>query len=220
MSAWAKFPTGWIIKQKGLSNLSWHLYKSDAIAALLVLMALSIKRNIDNIETKDEEREAGLTGVKATYDEIQALIDISRIKVAKGLAVLKEKGIIWVVPNQRSEYQIKGLDIAGEWAALPQSRLMTHRRIFAFESFTLRTKSELDALKLYLLMIAFRNHKSGFAHLAYGNFHEYAGVSANYVMKAKSHLINLGLITVQQDFDNAKDKTNPPMCYRINGLAK
>lgn len=219
MSAWAKFPTTWIIQDKTLNALSWQKYKSDATVALLILMALVIKRNIDNMGISTEERaKASPDVVGITYDQIQTLVCISRSKVSKGLALLMQLKIIERSIVNRSFYKISGLGEAGQWAKLPQRRLMSHNRISAFETFTLRTKSELNALKLYLLMIAFRSSTSSYAHLGYSKLTEYAGVMANDIMKAKSHLINLGLISVDYDFDNAKDKSKPPLRYKLHGL--
>lgn len=219
MSAWTKFPTSWIIQDKGLTSFSWQSYKSDATAALLILMALVIRRNMNNMGVSTEERANLDTDiVEATYDQIQALVYISRSKISKGLGLLMKLKIIERSIVNRSFYKIFGLGLAGNWAKLPQRRLMTYNRITAFEIFTLRTKSELNALKLYLLMVAFRSSKTSYAHLGYTKFTEYAGVNPNDIMKAKSHLINLGLISVDFDIENAKDKSNPPLRYKVHGL--
>ncbi|MBU4233957.1 MAG: hypothetical protein L6277_15640 [Desulfobacterales bacterium] len=213
MGAWAKFPTKWILQQE-LNFIVWRKHKSDGIAALLVLIALAVKRNRDKMGAPEDDASI----VKATYDEIQDLVAISRIKVSKGLALLVALEIIKRVDN-RSHYHIVGIDVPGEWAKLPQERLMQQPgRISVFGPFNLRSKSELDALKLYLLMVAFRSSKTGCAHIGYEKITKYTGVIARDLKKAKSHLISLGLIHVDLDLEKDRENARPPMRYKILGL--
>lgn len=215
MPAWAKFPTGWIIQQRGLRDIVWKRHKSDGTAALLVLTALSVKRNRDK---KHKPHNGDGTIVVATYEDIQNLIALSRLKISNGLALLDKLEVIERLEN-RSHYRIVGLDVPGGWAKLPQELLMQQQeRIFLFDSFYLRSKSELDALKIYCLMLAFRSNTTGYAHIGYEKIAEYTGVRPNDLRKAKSHLISLGLIHSDLDFENAMDRSNPPLRYKILGL--
>lgn len=215
MGAWAKFPTRWILQQKGLNFIDWRKYRSNGIAALLVLIALAIKRNLDQ-----KERRSGGDGsiVVATYDEIQELVYMSRSKVAKGLALLIELKIIERVEDNRSNYRLVGLDSAGGWAKLPQSQLIQSGRISVFDAFHLRSASELHALKLYLLMVAIRDRRTGYAHIGYEKITEYTGVHASNLKRAKSHLISLRLISAEDDYEFAEVKAKPPLRYKILGL--
>jgi len=215
LQAWAKFPTGWILQQKGLTFICWRKYKSDGTAALLVLIALAVKRNLDQ---KGHKRHSDTSIVTATYDEIQELLNISRSKVAKGLALLVQLKIINRVENHRSGYHLIGLGDLGGWAKLPQERLMGSNRISVFEVFYLRSKSELYALKLYLLLMAVRDRKTGYAHIGYDRITEYSGIHGSNIKKAKSHLISLGLIYVEDDHEFAREKSEPPLRYKILGL--
>ncbi len=217
MLAWAKFPTKWIIEKK-LKQIAWKRHKSDGTAALLVLIALAVKRNRDQFK---RGTEVNALIVKATYDDIQDLIGISRSKVSKGLDLLEGLNIIERVSNKRSHYSIIGLDVSGCWGKLPQGLLIQQTgRISAFEPFHLRSRSELDALKLYLLMVAFRNSVTGYAHIGYKKITEYTGVDKRHLKRAKSHLINLGLIHVDLDYENALEKANPPLRYNVLGLLR
>lgn len=216
MEAWAKFPTRWIVQQKGLISIEWRKYKSNGIAALLVLIALAVKRNLDN-----KNRQAGddASVVMATYDDIQELVSISRIKVSKGLALLLELKVIERVENNRSSYRMVDIKTNGAWAKLPQTRLMqAGGRISVFDSFYLRSNSELNALKVYLYMIAARNIQTGYAHISYEKITGYTGVHASKLKQAKSHLISLGLIHVEDDIEFSKEKTKPALRYKILGL--
>lgn len=216
MGAWAKFPTKWIRPpENGLRSIVWRKHKGDSIAALLVLISLAVKRNRDKMERSEENTAI----VKATYDKIQDLVGISRSKIAKGLALLMELKIIEHVKNKtRSYYRIIGLDVAGSWAKLPQELLMQQPG-HIFEPFNLRSKSELDALKIYLLLLAFRNDMTGYTNIGYDKITKYTGVIARNIKKAKSHLISLGLIYVDSDKEDFMEEAkHPPMRYKILGL--
>lgn len=219
MSAWAKFPTEWII-QKKLISFSWQKDKSDAIAALLVLIALSIKFNTSKIGLTPEQRSllSESEMVKATYDEILDMVDISRIKVANGLAILMQQNLIQRSPDNPSVYKIPGINEAGKWGKLPQSLLLRDDRLVGFYTLTLRNKHELNALKLYLVMLAFRSSATSYASLGYPTLTEYTGVAGNDIKKAKSHLINMGLISVDTNIEFVKDNTKPSLRYKLIGL--
>jgi hypothetical protein len=139
--------------------------------------------------------------------------------VANGLALLADLKIISKDKN-RSHYRIISLDVPGSWGKLPQQWLMKQPG-HIFGSFSLRSKSELDALKIYLLLLAFRNDINNYAHIGYAKITEYTGVSAKNLKKAKSHLINLDLIHMEYDSDYAFEKASrPPLRYKILGLQK
>ncbi|OGU18629.1 MAG: hypothetical protein A2X85_17475 [Geobacteraceae bacterium GWF2_54_21] len=215
MKAWAQFPTKWILQNKDLNQILWRQHKSNGIAALLVLIALVVKRNVDKIKGPSPD---DASTVIATYNDIQKLVTISRSKVSKGLTLLTDLNIIERVEANRSNYRLHGVVAQGEWAMLPQEHLMLSGRISAFDAFNLRSQSELDALKIYLLMVAFRNTKSGYAHIGFNKITEYTGVSTRNLKKAKSHLISLGLIHADSDTENVQVGAHPPLRYKILGF--
>ena len=95
---------------------------------------------------------------------------------------------------------------------------MCNSSIAAFEDFTLRNQAELDALKIFMLLIAFRNGKTGFARIGYEKIEEYTGTPGRRIKRAKSLLIAHDLIYVESDQSAAKQNGRPPMQYKILGL--
>jgi hypothetical protein len=214
--AWAKFPTRWI-HDGVLKGFVWGQHKGDAIAALLLLIAMAIQRNRQNMRS---QRVGEIDGeiVIATYDDLLGLMPMSRAKVASGLALLMEMRVAVRDEQIASVYRLPGIGENGGWAKLPQSQLMAQGHMAAFAGFTLRKQTELDALKLYLLMIAMRSNQTGFAHIGYPKMTEYSGVAANRIKRAKSHLISSELIHVETDEGGRRDEGRPPMRYKILGL--
>src|SRR6266849_4559871 len=107
---------------------------SDNIAALMVLSPIAHHAD-----------DAGLA--KCTYDELCLATGLSRSKVANGLSVLEEREVIERKPSGRSTFQLANYNEAGGWSKLPARRTYgASGGIIAFQDFTLRTRTELDAL--------------------------------------------------------------------------
>lgn len=215
--AWAKFPTKWILRDKKLTQIIWGKHKSNATASLLLLIALTIIRNRQGL--RDEQALPSDTEfVVATYDRLLEMIPISRAKVAGGLALLLELGIVERDEKVRSVYRLPGILESGSWAKMPQSILMHSSSIAIFKDFTLRNQVELDAIKLYMLLIAFRHSQTGFARIGYEKIEDYTGIPGRRIKRAKSLLIAHDLIYVESDQASAKQNGRPPMQYKLLGL--
>ena len=213
--AWAKFPSSWI-HNEGLKNFVWGRQKGDATAALVVLIALAIKRNMRGLAGPIPGNDQT---VVATYDQLQALTGISRAKLAAALRLLHGQGLI-EKDEVQSVYRLPGVSVAGGWVMLPQDKLMAAGTLRAFQYFTLRNQTELDALKIYMLILAMRSGKSGFAHIGHDKIIQYTGIQANRVKRAKSLLIANGLIHAENDPNPTPDKMRLPLRYVVLGLEK
>lgn len=66
----------------------------------------------------------------------------------------------------------------------------------AFTSFKLRSKVELHALKIYLVIVAFRNNSTNYTQLSYEKISEYAFVQKNDIKSALSLLVTNKLIQI------------------------
>lgn len=214
--AWAKFPTRWI-NDGALKQFVWGEQKGDAVAALLLIIALAIRRNRQGMKL-DTSLAPDSDIVVATYDDLLDLVPMSRAKVSGGLALLLRAGVVVRDAQIASVYRLPGVGENGGWGQLPQDYLMKSGHVAAFDGMTLRNQTELDALKLYLLMIARRNYQTGYAHVGYPKMVDYTGVSGNRIKRAKSHLISRDLIYVESDPDAKREDGRPPMRYKIRGL--
>lgn len=211
--AWAKLPTRWILAD-GLKKLTWGQYRGDAIATLLVLVALTIRRNLKGRTLPDGLPAIDETAV-ATYDDLQALTGLSRAKVAAAIRLLVEHGVI-ERGDTVSSYRLPGVGDDGGWAKLPQTHLLVAGSLF--HGLTLRNQAELDGLKLYLFIIAGRSSRSGYAHIGYSKLVEHTGVQANRIRRAKSFLIANDLIFAENDPDAAIEQGRRPLRYKVIGL--
>ena len=141
---WVSLPSAWIDGQ-GLKNFQWKDGGSDNIAALMALIVIAHRA----------DQETGMT--KATYDQLCAATGVSRAKLSRGLSLLEKRSIVRRWQDGRSSFQLTGYNLNGGWCKLPaKPRSNTGSVVEAFRHFRLRSKAELNALKLYLLFAARR----------------------------------------------------------------
>ncbi len=195
-------PSFWI-RGEGypLRELRWNgSEKSDQIAALMIYIAL-----VHHANTESTVKMPDLGTCDLTYTEIANITNLSRAKVSGGLKILLQMGLIHKVSKGRNNiYQITNYGSVGGWAKLPFRGLYAKdfSRILAFDHFKLRTKNELNALKIYLVIISFRTNSTNYAQLSYDKISEYTGILRNDIRSAISLLVNINL--VQVDIGNSE----------------
>lgn len=158
-----------------MSYLRWRQHKGGATAALMVLFALAIKSNLD-------QKTQGRAGnqVVATYEHIMALTNLSRGPIAKGLQLLRELGAITTIKDGNGcIYTLQGIDVPGDYCEFPQGHLLdgqtTMRRLKGLH-IAIKNRSSLDAMKLYMLLLAMRERYSNVARVSYAAIREYTGM--------------------------------------------
>jgi RIO-like serine/threonine protein kinase len=146
---------------------------------------------------------------KITYDEIQEVLPISRSKVAAGLRILSSLEVIDADKDRQSTYRLRDFGGENTWAKLPCRGLYEADRIKALKDFKLRSKSELDAMKLYFLFASRRDTRLNETRLSHLKISEYSGIPKNRVLTAISLLTSLGLIyTTRYDRDDSENGTS------------
>ena len=77
---------------------------------------------------------------------------------------------------------------------------------------------ELDALKLYLLLVAFRDAQRNYTSMRYHLMNEYTGVQIGKIKGALNFLVVSNMIYVEREARDPFDRTNPANLYRIRGV--
>ncbi len=165
-----------VLRYDGLSMFQWRSHKSHATAALLILFALAIISN-------KAQRQNGLRvneQVAATYEEIQEVVPLSRKLIAAGLKLLRLSGAITTHEHgNRSVHTLHGIETNGHWCALPQSHLLNgFKHLHRLQLFIdqIKRPASLRALKLYMLLLAFRDNHTNAARMTYEHIAEYTGL--------------------------------------------
>lgn len=197
---WVKLPTGWI-EAGGLKRLRWQVQHSDATAALMILVCLA--------HCADQTNGVG----KATYNLLAEATGLSRTKISAALSLLEKLELIEREPEGRSTYALKGFATKG-WGKLPARRLYTSNAIIAFRNFHLRSYIELNALKLYLLVVTRRDNKTNLAHMTYDQISDYSGIDQARIRSAISFLAANGLLHVER-LPSAESEYGTANAYRL-----
>jgi hypothetical protein len=205
---WVRLPSKWI-NDHGLTSLPWKNGGggSDNIAALMALTVIA--------HHADDE-----TGVaRVTYDQFCDATGLSRAKVSSGLDVLTKLEVIEREPEDaRSTFKLANYNLSGGWAKLPLKSMYAFGTIAAFKEFRLRRVAELDALKLFFLLIAMRNNKANLALIGYDRIELYTGILRTRIKTAISFLASLSLIYVEH-VPSQESPHGIANAYRIVGLS-
>jgi hypothetical protein len=187
MMPWVRLPTGWIAS-KGLLEFHWRGdgVGSNNIAALMSLVAIA---HVASQQTGTAE---------ITYNALRAVTGLSREKLAGGLRVLEGASLVERKSDGRSHFKLSNFDPERGWAKLPVKSMYGGGRIVSFDEFKLRQRSELDALKMYLLFIAFRDDDLNAANISYSGMEKYSGIERSRIKAGISVLLNQRLVYIDQ----------------------
>jgi len=204
---WVRLPVTWIA-ESGLASFKWSIggAGADQIAALMVLVATA----------HAADRDTGLA--RLTYDELTARTSLSRVKLSRGLTVLEERQLITRrTDGRRSTVALANFDPTAGWAMLPARSMYSGGRIRAFDEFSLRKKIELDAIKLFLLLVQRRDRKSNLARISYDKIQDYSGIPRQRIKPAVSFLSSLPLVYVEPQ-PSVHNDFGISNTYRIVGI--
>jgi hypothetical protein len=141
---------------------------------------------------------------------------LSRSLIASGLKRLVELNLITLSGSaQKRRYWITGPHT--RWFKLPCQAIVKQGMVGPFKTFTLRSKHELHALKLYLYLAACRENQSPYTMVSYETIHARTGISERDIRRAISLLINSGLLENVDRVFSKTLKVNEPNKYYLAG---
>lgn len=202
-----------------LTALGWRKDGSSSMAALMLLIALSIRLNQSFRGISFNQGKQRHTTVAVTFDELQRMTGFARGSVSSGLGLLEDLGAFKRVKIGRANhYELIGLDTAGKWCQLPQSNLLRADGSLSIKLLE-RKRSTLHALKIYILLAALRTQKFNTTAISYSGIMKWTGLRRADIGPALQILIAWDLIGVSEEIDqrhlNADDRSKR---YRLTGL--
>lgn len=235
--SWSKAPSESVIE--ALPHLRWSRVgdrtAAGESAALMVYIALIHMSDTESEEVPVLPLPAILRGplpepdtprtwtrtfqiARATYDDLQTATSLSRTLVAAGVARLVELELIQALgSHQKRRYLIVAKGTSGGWFKLPNAAIVRNGVIFPFANFTLRSKHELHALKLYLYQAARRTNSLEYTSVTYENIFERIQISERDIRRAGSLLLNTGLFRSIDRESDATRKFYGPNMYFMTG---
>lgn len=211
MKTWKKMPSNWVNEKTLLPQLQWKgPGKSNYIAALMIYIVFIHEVCVD-------ESDGKIGQCRLTYEDIHTATGLSRPKISKGLALLKEWKHVEQIGHARNGlFEVADIEKvykkdASGWAKCPANGLYKNASkknqsaINAFKQFNLRSKIELHALKLYLVILTRKDNISGKTIIGYDKINEYTSIATNDISAASSLLVTTGLIRVSTESGTAND---------------
>jgi hypothetical protein len=204
---WVPLPSQWI-NDGGLAALRWK-HGGEGANQIAALMALTVIAHAADSDT-------GMA--RMTYDQLCATTLLSRAKISKGLDVLERIEVIEREPDDaRSTYKLANFDPSSGWAKFPARSMYSAGVIAAFADFQLRRVAELDALKLFFLMVARRNRGTNIANIGYDKIVHYTQINRGRIKTGISFLAAHTLVHVERipSMVSADGVSN---AYRVVGI--
>lgn len=203
---WGVMPTSWILEnQKALANFKWNNNGSDVVSGLAIYLIMCSKLKFYNNDVI----------LRFTYDELVTISGYSRMKISKGLCFLVQNKLIKKNVSGRSSFEVSSFKKTNDfrWAKVPSGFFSNYN---SFGNFSLRKKTSLNALKIYLLFLVYRDKYYGYASIGYNKISEYSGVHRKDISTAISMLIENGFIQV----GNKTTNKNVHNIYWVKGLSQ
>ena len=232
---WAKMPSGWMKPkmQEGLgfveaalgpkphyplTELSWQRHKGTAIAALLVLMALSIRLNQSHKEVAFEPNAPPLRNVAVSIDDLRDMTGLARITISNALMLLEGlEAVSRQLVGRKNVYTLLGVESNkdGTWSKLPQGVLLRAGELILKK--LPRNRNTLHALKVYMVLLRLRSNREHTTAVSYDGLVAWSGVRREDIHNALGTLSTLNLIRVSFERDVRHEKDTSQR-YSIVGL--
>lgn len=219
MESWVKLDTSWVRDEKNsyLKSLKWDVGGENSYntASLMVLVAIAT-----NTSFRRTYRNPEIGKVALSYTDLTTITSLSRKLVSEGLKKLISAGLIEKTTEKKmNRYAIPKVSNETGWGKLPASAIYDDRleRIKAFRYFKLRKKIELNALKLYFLIVAQRDSASNSAKMTYETIMKYTGIHRSEINPAISLLVSTELIRVIK-VESEGNKRYLANTYRLVGI--
>lgn len=221
---WQQVPRAAV--REALPKLVWVRREGRSVAqdaaAVMVYVALQFRR-VDSEIPLDDPAVQGLDLPKtlrtaqATYEELGRVTGLSRSLTRQALERLEELGLIVPIgSSQKRFYELVWSDDG--WFKLPCQAIVREGVIVPFTTFTLRSKHELNALKLYLYLASIRDRVHAYSEASYETIHKRIGVPERDIRRAILVLVAVGLLrNVSRPGSEGPDTVYGPNRYHLTG---
>lgn len=215
-SRWHRLPTAPVLA--ALPQMTWSRAGDTPPAAETAALMLYIALNF-MVSTSTDEQSQFHAVAEGTYVDLGEATGLSRALISASLQRLQHLGLI--APegsHQKRRYKIT-------WPAqhrffkLPCQAITNGNVIVPFKSFTLRSKHELHALKLYLYFASIRGNYIAYSMASYETIFDRTRIPERDIRRAISMLIGTGLLEGVDREHSQTRGVNEPNKYFLKGYA-
>lgn len=228
--SWAAFPTAWMQpkvpagadKKHALAALLWQDHAGTGIAALMLLMLLSVKLNTENHQRlKADNTTPRSSRVRMSYEEMQRLTGFHKQTIGKAISLLENYGAMSIEVNGRANvYVLSDTQNNGGWRKLPVEPL------FRGDTFILREmprkRTSLNALKLYFVLLRLFSDQTLTTAISYTAITRWSGIRREDVSVSLDILFGYNLVWPSHERDfrhNILGDNDRSQRYWVAGLS-
>jgi hypothetical protein len=210
-SQWHRLPSEAV--KAALPQMTWSAANGAKPAAETAALMLFVALNFMATSWTDDQGQYHAVA-EGTYVDLGEATGLSRALISGGLQRLVALGLI--APqgsHQKRRYKI-AWPPEHRFFKLPCQAITTGNQIRPFKHFTMRSKHELHAMKLYLYFASIRGNHSFYSMASYETIFERTRIPERDIRTAISRLIATGLmVSVDRDHKQMLDKNEPNKYY-------
>lgn len=210
-SQWHRLPSEAV--KTALPQMTWSAADGAKPAAETAALMLFVALNFMATTWTDEQNQFHALA-EGTYVDLGEATGLSRALISAGLQRLIALGLIASEgSHQKRRYKIAWPQ-EHRFFKLPCQAIVTGNVIRPFKHFTMRSKHELHAMKLYLYFASIRGNHNYYAMASYETIFDRTRIPERDIRKAISLLIGTGLlVSVDRDHKQMIDKNEPNKYY-------
>lgn len=195
-SRWARLPNSWVYDGRLTAFSAAPTRRGAAGAALKLLIAIVMRA----VNRRAAEAGPDQGSALLSYDQLMELTDLSRGMVAKGVALLRESGIVTVeaAPGVTSRYRLAGYGAGDKYGRVPKALLYRGPSMHALKTLyelSLRNEADVNAMKLYLLLCGTQDNETRIAIANHQTIWEKTNIPKAKIRRALSVLYEHGLVS-------------------------
>lgn len=210
-SQWHRLPSETV--KAALPQMSWSTADGAKPAAETAALMLFVALNFMATTWSDEQNQFHALA-EGTYVDLGEATGLSRALISAGLQRLVALDLI--APegsHQKRRYKINWPQ-EHRFFKLPCQAIVSGNVIRPFKHFTLRSKHELHAMKLYLYFASIRGNHIFYSMASYETIFDRTRIPERDIRKAISLLIGVGLlVSVDRDHRQMLAKNEPNKYY-------
>ncbi len=185
----------------------------DTAALMIYVAFLYVRKEQKVADVQPGESQTSRHIAELTYDDIEQAVGLSRTLIQQGLQRLYSAGLVQPEGSkQRRTYLLAWPP--GRWFKLPCRAMVGQSGIDAFKNFSMRSKHELNALKLYLYLASVRDHNNLYSEVSYEIISQRIGVAERDIRRALNVLNASGLMArINRESDRLNSTWGPNQYY-------
>ncbi|WP_149137280.1 helix-turn-helix domain-containing protein [Cupriavidus campinensis] len=213
-SRWHRLPTVPVLE--ALPQMTWSRASGVPPAAETAALMLFIALNFMVLTSTDGQDQFHAVA-EGTYVDLGEATGLSRALISAGLQRLQTLGLITPEgSHQKRRYKITW-PIEHRFFKLPCQAITNGNVIVPFKSFTMRSKHELHALKLYLYFASIRGSYLPYSMASYETIFARTRIPERDIRRAISVLIGTGLLEGVDREHSRMRGVNEPNKYYLKG---